>query len=161
MQGLSSYANNIMGHTMNQYAAQSSLLSTQVIVSTRLLFFKTNPCWSITITITISRYLRWTTTSQRREEEAFQAQEGPRHQRRRMQWQDRLLVKLRCLLICSWSLHIEAKDKVNCNVQLLMSQVLLVHLSLQRHPRQPLARHLHSLGKSGGIGYFSKTLENI
>ena len=30
MQGLSSYANNIMGHTMNQYAAQSSLLSTQV-----------------------------------------------------------------------------------------------------------------------------------
>ena len=31
MQGLSSYANNIMGHTMNQYAAQSSLLSTQVV----------------------------------------------------------------------------------------------------------------------------------
>ena len=30
MQGLSSYANNIMGHTMNQYAAQSSLLTTQV-----------------------------------------------------------------------------------------------------------------------------------
>jgi hypothetical protein len=30
MQGLSSYANNIMGHTMNQYAAQTSLLSTQV-----------------------------------------------------------------------------------------------------------------------------------
>jgi len=30
MQGLSSYANNIMGHTMNQYAAQSSLLSTQI-----------------------------------------------------------------------------------------------------------------------------------
>jgi hypothetical protein len=30
MQGLSSYANNIMGHTMGQYAAQSSLLSTQV-----------------------------------------------------------------------------------------------------------------------------------
>ena len=30
MQGLSSYANNIMGHTMNQYAAQSTLLSTQV-----------------------------------------------------------------------------------------------------------------------------------
>ena len=26
----SSYANNIMGHTMNQYAAQSTLLSTQV-----------------------------------------------------------------------------------------------------------------------------------
>ena len=32
MQGLSSYANNIMGHTMNQYAAQSSLLSTQVLI---------------------------------------------------------------------------------------------------------------------------------
>ena len=32
MQGLSSYANNIMGHTMNQYAAQSSLLSSQVAV---------------------------------------------------------------------------------------------------------------------------------
>jgi len=30
MQGLSSYANNIMGHTMNQYAAQSSLLSSQI-----------------------------------------------------------------------------------------------------------------------------------
>jgi hypothetical protein len=30
MHGLSSYANNIMGHTMNQYAAQTSLLSTQV-----------------------------------------------------------------------------------------------------------------------------------
>jgi len=30
MQGLSSYATNIMGHTMNQYAAQSSLLSTQI-----------------------------------------------------------------------------------------------------------------------------------
>ena len=30
MQGLSSYANNIMGHTMNQYAAQSTLLTTQV-----------------------------------------------------------------------------------------------------------------------------------
>ena len=30
MQGLSSYASNIMGHTMNQYAAQSSLLSSQV-----------------------------------------------------------------------------------------------------------------------------------
>ena len=34
MQGLSSYANNIMGHTMNQYAAQSSLLSTQVLITT-------------------------------------------------------------------------------------------------------------------------------
>ena len=33
MQGLSSYANNIMGHTMNQYAAQSSLLSSQVITA--------------------------------------------------------------------------------------------------------------------------------
>ena len=33
MQGLSSYANNIMGHTMNQYAAQTSLLSTQVQTS--------------------------------------------------------------------------------------------------------------------------------
>ena len=32
MQGLTSYASNIMGHTMNQYAAQSSLLSSQVIV---------------------------------------------------------------------------------------------------------------------------------
>ena len=31
MQGLTaSYASNIMGHTMNQYAAQSSLLSSQV-----------------------------------------------------------------------------------------------------------------------------------
>ena len=27
---LTSYANNIMGHTMNQYAAQTSLLSSQV-----------------------------------------------------------------------------------------------------------------------------------
>ena len=27
---LTSYASNIMGHTMNQYAAQSSLLSSQV-----------------------------------------------------------------------------------------------------------------------------------
>ena len=34
MQGLSSYANNIMGHTMNQYAAQSSLLTTQVSLLT-------------------------------------------------------------------------------------------------------------------------------
>ena len=32
MQGLTSYASNIMGHTMNQYAAQSSLLSTQVVL---------------------------------------------------------------------------------------------------------------------------------
>ena len=30
MSGLTSYASNIMGHTMNQYAAQSSLLSSQV-----------------------------------------------------------------------------------------------------------------------------------
>lgn len=30
MQGLTSYASNIMGHTMNQYAAQSSLLSSQI-----------------------------------------------------------------------------------------------------------------------------------
>ena len=33
MQGLTSYASNIMGHTMNQYAAQSSLLSSQVTVN--------------------------------------------------------------------------------------------------------------------------------
>lgn len=33
MQGLSSYANNIMGHTMNQYAAQSSLLSSHAQIS--------------------------------------------------------------------------------------------------------------------------------
>ena len=33
MQGLTSYASNIMGHTMNQYAAQSSLLSSQVFIS--------------------------------------------------------------------------------------------------------------------------------
>ena len=37
MQGLSSYANNIMGHTMNQYAAQSSLLTTQVNIIKKLL----------------------------------------------------------------------------------------------------------------------------
>ena len=37
MQGLSSYANNIMGHTMNQYAAQSSLLTTQVYIIKKLL----------------------------------------------------------------------------------------------------------------------------
>ena len=36
MQGLTSYASNIMGHTMNQYAAQSSLLSSQVVQDCRL-----------------------------------------------------------------------------------------------------------------------------
>ena len=44
MQGLSSYANNIMGHTMNQYAAQSSLLSSQVAASPPA--FRANPLYS-------------------------------------------------------------------------------------------------------------------
>ena len=43
MQGLSSYANNIMGHTMNQYAAQSSLLSTQVVQMSHFVFAQSNP----------------------------------------------------------------------------------------------------------------------
>ena len=49
---LTSYANNIMGHTMNQYAAQTSLLSSQV----RL--YKAREI----LTVTIFRFLRSTTT---------------------------------------------------------------------------------------------------
>ena len=37
MQGLTSYASNIMGHTMNQYAAQSSLLSSQVCTCSNII----------------------------------------------------------------------------------------------------------------------------
>ena len=44
MQGLTSYASNIMGHTMNQYAAQSSLLSSQVelVYITTAVYFRSN-----------------------------------------------------------------------------------------------------------------------
>ena len=58
MQGLSSYATNIMGHTMNQYAAQSSLLSTQVVFQ---LFYKsiTQKCHFSTILIVLAFFFKF------------------------------------------------------------------------------------------------------
>ena len=51
---LTSYANNIMGHTMNQYAAQTSLLSSQVGVCKAREILR--------LTVTSFRFLRSTTT---------------------------------------------------------------------------------------------------
>ena len=83
MQGLSSYANNIMGHTMNQYAAQSSLLSTQVV---QVSHFRPTIQSLLICSVHYCRYRRWTTTSRRRGAAASQAPEEPHHQRLPMAW---------------------------------------------------------------------------
>ena len=152
MQGLSSYANNIMGHTMNQYAAQSSLLSTQVI---------SKPAQHLCWTLLLCRYRRWTTTSRRPGEEAFQAQGEPHHQHQAMEWAARLQVTIKLILLQSkLKLNLFLRSKLTLKLCIKFKLLMIVFLlvvqpprSLQRPHRQPLAQHPHSLGMFKILSY--------